>query len=333
MFKQTTLAFNECPDDLARWLVASGADLSMGDSYGETPLHARAGHWQGRIDILLELGADVHAGENIRGTPLHKAAGVGNVRSARLLLDHGARVAALNSEGQSPLVYALQRCQNTGIKGLAPMAELLLDAAASQTTKSKSLAHRILSWSETGNKPVTPAMKACVQRIGTNFEFHRDGYNRDDVGATSAALEKLYVLFGVTPVPRRSMHEGKSLIMVNATRWDERYEQLWQKLVPSSGAANTVQGEVVRISGRIRDEFERNGGANWDADYRKMADAFLVHISSCVTLPEPKLSETRKIISEVKARRGDTERICALAVEWVALNPKPETLSPPDYSR
>jgi hypothetical protein len=36
VFKQTALAFNECPDEMARWLVAQGADLSAGNSYGET---------------------------------------------------------------------------------------------------------------------------------------------------------------------------------------------------------------------------------------------------------------------------------------------------------
>ncbi len=44
VFKQCTLAFNDCPDDLSRWLVEQGADVNCGDSYSETPLHARAGH-------------------------------------------------------------------------------------------------------------------------------------------------------------------------------------------------------------------------------------------------------------------------------------------------
>ena len=96
VFKQTALAFNDCPDEFARWLVDQGADVSAPDSYGDTPLHARSGHWQGRIGILLDLGADVHGGENARGTPLHKAAAVGNLRAVELLLAHGARVCPLD---------------------------------------------------------------------------------------------------------------------------------------------------------------------------------------------------------------------------------------------
>lgn len=57
VFKQTALAFVDCPDELTRWLIKQGADVSAPDSYGETPLHARAGHWKGNVDLLLELGA------------------------------------------------------------------------------------------------------------------------------------------------------------------------------------------------------------------------------------------------------------------------------------
>jgi len=34
--KQTALAFDECPDELAQWLVAQGADLSAADTWGNT---------------------------------------------------------------------------------------------------------------------------------------------------------------------------------------------------------------------------------------------------------------------------------------------------------
>jgi ankyrin repeat protein len=74
VFKQTALAFDQCPDELARWLHANGADLEAGDNYGDTPLISRAGNWRASVDVLLELGANVNAGENGRGTALHSAA-------------------------------------------------------------------------------------------------------------------------------------------------------------------------------------------------------------------------------------------------------------------
>lgn len=312
IFKQSALAFAQCPDELARWLVERGADLAAGDSYGDTPLHSRSRHWKGRIEILLELGADANHGENLRGTPLHAAAGSCNAANARLLLQHGARVDALNREGQTPLAYALQRCSNAQIQDMAALAELLIAAGARQT----------------------PDMKDYITRIGTDFEFHRGGFNRDLVEATSAALDKLYVLFSVPPVPRRHMHDGESPIVARRARWEDQHQELWELLVPSSGAADTVQGEVVRIAGRIQDELERNGGVNWDRGYARMAEAFLVHVASGEPLTESLLTEAREIVAELKKYKNvETRRLCKFAVNWVALNPTPQKLPTPDYDR
>jgi len=60
----TALAFYNCPDELARWLVERGADIEAQDNFGRTPLHNRAASGRGQIGIPLELGADVHATDN-----------------------------------------------------------------------------------------------------------------------------------------------------------------------------------------------------------------------------------------------------------------------------
>jgi len=332
VFKQTALAFSACPDDLTRWLVERGADLSAEDRYGETPLHARAGRWKGNVALLIELGADVTHDAGGRGTPLHRAAAAGNLAAARTLLAHGASADARNGSGQVPLVFALERCSNATIERMAPMAELLLQAMAPSAEKPKSLVGRLFG----GRKdvsPVTPEMQAFVRRIGTDFEFHRAGFARDSVQAASDGLERLYGLFGVPPVPRRAMHDGRSPILASAARGEDRHQELWDLLVPSSGAAATVQGEVIRISGRINDELQRNGGANWDGDYKRMADAFLVHLRSGNPLPAPDLERASRILSDTRRPVDDTTAMCELAVDWVAHNPDPIELSPPEYRR
>lgn len=332
-FKRTALAFNELPDDVARWLVVNGADISAPDNYGETPLHDRAGHWQGKISILLELGADVNSSDSKGNTPLHKAAAVGNVQTARILIEHGARVDATNNDGLTPLELALQRCSNAKIREIADVAELLLAAQPRQQTGIRTFASRLLGRVQKGNGQVSPQMRDFVQRIGANFEFHRSGFNPESREATGAALDKLYALFDVPSVPRRSMYDGKSPIVAKAASWEDRHQELWELLVPSSGAASTVQGEVIRISGRIARELDGNGGINWDAEFKQMADALLTHLGSDEALPAGELKEATKIVSEVKRKYGDTRRLSELAVEWVALNPKPIVLSAPSYSR
>ena len=69
---------------------------------------------------------------------------------------------------------------------------------------------------------------------------------------TEAGLERLYALFDVKPAPKRKVHDGVSPIIVEDGPWQKQYDELWEMLIPSSGPAKTVQGEVIRITGRVQ---------------------------------------------------------------------------------
>jgi len=230
--QQTALAFDECPDALARWLVSQGADLGAADKDGETPLHSRARTWRGNIAVLLDLGADVKAVTPAGDTPLHAVAKQKHAENAILLLGRGAEVDACDREGLTPLELALRGCTNAELERIPAFVKILLDAGARRT----------------------PAMKGFVQRVGETFEFFRDDFNPEHVDAASAGLHSLYATFEVAPVPRRQRHDGAAAIEVKTTTWQEQHAELWELLVPARGPAQTVQGEVIRISGRIADE-------------------------------------------------------------------------------
>ena len=309
--KKTALAFDLCPDDLSRWLVAHGADLAAVDTYGDTPLHERARSRRGRIDVLLELGADPHLVSKRGETPLHVAAHSCNTRNAQALLTAGARVDAPGPQGQTPLELALRLCTNITIEHAVPFSEALLAAGAQRT----------------------PRLPGLVQEIGKRFEFSRAAFNRDSVDAVSAALDRLYALFDVTPAPRRAMHDGRSPIHAKAATWQTQHQELWELLVPPKGAAATAQGEAIRIAGRIAHELDGNGGGNWDADFKRMADAFLALVSQGHALPPEQLAETAALVAQLKRKDGEPARLAQLAVEWVRLNPTPIALPEPAYSR
>ncbi len=309
--KKTALAFDECPDALARWLVAQGADLAAADTRGDTPLQSRAGWWNGSIKVLLELGADVNFKNAYGQTPLHAAALRRNVPNARLLIEHGAQVDARDNEGRTPLELALQMCSNIDLDTIVPLAEYLLSAGAKKTR----------------------AMLDFVETIGQRFEFHRNGFNPDSVEEFSAALDQLYALFDAKPVPRRQLHDSSKPIVVKATTWQKQHEELWKLLVPSQGHAATVQGELVRIAGRISNELEGNGGVNWDRDFKLMADAFLEHVQNGTPLTASELTEAGELVAAIKSRSGDTNRMAELAVKWVLLNRQPVLMTPPAYKR
>jgi len=76
----------------------------------------------------------------------------------------------------------------------------------------------------------------------------------------------------------RVLHDGISPIVVKDAPWQDQHEMLWDLLVPSNRCAATVQGEVIRISGRIAREIDGNGGTNLDADFRAMAHAFVAYL-------------------------------------------------------
>ena len=317
-FKETALHYHKVPDELVRWLVSQGLDINTKDRYGKTPLHNQVRWSSGNVELFLELGADINARDNDNNTPLHSAAENGNANSVKLLIAKGADVLAEGSalpHPATPLAYALECCTNVKIAHIAEVAEILLNAGT----------------------PITPEMKESVTRIGKNFEFHRGNFSNDLLGATDSGLSKLYALFGVEPVAKLHKHDGISPITVSTQGWQKQHHELWELLVPSQGASATVQGEAIRISGRVADELYRNGGANWDADYRKMLNALLTHFASGSSLSASELTEAKTLASSIKAKGDDPDevidRLCELAVKWVLQNPNPVPLDEPDYDR
>ena len=80
----------------------------------------------------------------------------------------------------------------------------------------------------------------------------------------------------------------------------------------------------------------RNGAGNWNKDFRKMLDTLLSHFASGAALNASLLNEAEVAVKQIRPQGdGDEEinRLCKLAVNWVALNPKPVPLNETDYDR
>lgn len=309
--KQTALAFDNCRHSLAKWLIKNGADIEATDTWGNTPLHERSRSRKGKIKNLIELGADVNSKTASIGTPLHAAADSHNYENIKILVEAGAKIDELNKAKLTPLEVALSGCSNIDIEETVKISAYLLAKGAKKSKKASEF----------------------VERIGSNFEFHRKNFNPRCVKKVSDALDELYRLIGVAPVSRRVEHDIKKPIKVKSKNWKKQHDELWEMLVPSSGCAETVQGEVIRISGRIHIELESNGGINWDNEYEKMADAFFILISSGKKITEKEMAVTEKNINEIKKKNGDSLQLAEIAVKWVLLNPKPVKLPKQKYKR
>lgn len=312
--KTTALSFLNIPDELVRWLVESGADIEAVDTYERTALHRHTMSRSGNITVFLELGANFKAVDKYGDTPLHFAAGNSfNITSVKRLVEYGADTNAINGNNQTPLERALSRANNMDIIHLEEISRILLQSTT----------------------VITQIMRDEITRIGENFEFYRESFNKEYLEETDKALLNLYEMYKVQPVKRRIMHDGVSPIIVGGTSWQKQFEELSEILIPSSGSAKTIQGEVVRIAGKVRDEIYRNGGGNWDNDFKKMLDAFILHLSSMNALSNKELEDSNILIKEIykSGFADDLNFLCEIATKWVLLNPTPISLNKPNYNR
>lgn len=311
--KETAFSTFGIPEHFITWLVDRGADINARDTYQRTALYHHAAYWQSSAEALLNAGAGIDLADYQNNTPLHNAVAGGKTGTVRLLIRSGAEIDYKNGSGQTPLERGLIQCRNAGITDMADIAGALLAAGAEKTEQ----------------------MAGYVEQIGKTFEFYRSSFNPDYLEETEASLARLYTMFGGMPAVRRKEHDGISPIVAKSTTWQKQHEELWEFLVPGSGPCKTVQGEVIRITGKVSDEIFRNGGGNWDRHFTAMVKALKHYFQMGHPLQRELLLETNDMIKAVIRQEGDDRlaRISELAVQWVALNPEPIRLETPAYKR
>lgn len=138
-----------------------------------------------------------------------------------------------------------------------------------------------------------------------------------------------------------TIHDGISPITVpKECGDDEAFHILWNKLVPRSGRAQTAQGEVIRIAGKVNHENYNNGCCNWDESFDKMLDTFMKYLQLGNGFSKRKLKTVEGLVCRVQ-EDGDrgrehlrlTEVLCDYAVAWVRQNPEVMPLLEADYRR
>ena len=136
------------------------------------------------------------------------------------------------------------------------------------------------------------------------------------------------------------IHDGVSPIYVPEGDEDKAFQTHWDYLVPPYGKAQTAQGEVIRIAGRVQHEFLGNGCINWDEDFQKMLDAFLeyLQLGNGFNDEDLKSAEVLVLLLKENGEKGLiddrlTMVLCSCAMAWIKQNP--EVLAPlkAEYSR
>jgi hypothetical protein len=93
-------------------------------------------------------------------------------------------------------------------------------------------------------------------------------------------------------------------------------DNLWNALVPPSGQADTVQGELVRCVTHLTDECYRNGNRNWDEGFVLMAEYLRKYL--CDGTFETETSrQVSEDVTSVIAEHDSPETLCNLDGEDV----------------
>ncbi len=297
-----------------QFLIDNGLDINTDCGCGYSALAFQA-HNKDNLKCLIDNGADIDLVViGYRGTALARAVSMIDAVGVKNLLEYGASVdIKCDLDEKSPLDATLAHCNNVNIIDAVEISKLLLAAGVMPTDKSKEY----------------------VCEIGKCFEFFRNDFNKDFVNEYSNALDELYKLFGVEPVPRRVIYDGKSKIKVKSTTWQKQHEELWDMLVPSRGSADTIQGEMIRIIGKVGYEILDNGGMNWDEEFRKMMKALILFLREENNLDSVLVEEACSLAKNVSSRSDKKElyRLNEIVVKWVLANPEPIKLNKVDYIR
>jgi len=126
--------------ELGRFLLDHGADVSLRDIQRATPLHyARSG---AMAALLIAKGAQVDA-QGMRGgtgqqTPLHYAADTGAADVARVLIENGADVKAVDELGWTPLHHAARCIAPLADDARTKLAAVLIRAGADVNARDRN---------------------------------------------------------------------------------------------------------------------------------------------------------------------------------------------------
>ncbi len=104
---------------------------------------------------------------------------------------------------------------------------------------------------------------------------------------------------------------------------------IWNNYVPKSGQSETVQGELLRASEKLRDEAHRNGNMNWDSGHEILANYIRSTLCDSDALPKETIEQLKSDIEIVlKYEEPYTEddvfdRIERTIFDWYIINKEP----------
>lgn len=269
---------------------------------GETPLIIAA--YLERIEILKTIieqtqNIDQKVQGSITETALLESCGQRRLESIKLLVEAGAKLEQKDRFGLTPLSKIFTNTFSDPI----PSATYLVSKGAIITDEVIEMG---MGWDK---ERFTEFLKSINYNL-ENVSLPEDTIQREEPKIDdSIDIEHLHNI-------------------VNGKDYFETAKVIWQKLVPKSGQADTVQGELLRAIEKLRDEAQRNGNGNFNQNCHGLLIDFLKkeltskNIFDQVTIDKINDDLERLSIKNNPYTEDDIyDRITERIVDWYLKNP------------
>lgn len=272
---------------------------------GETPLIIAA--YLDRIEVLkLIIEQDPMIDFRVQGsiseTALLEACGQRRLESIKLLLEAGADIEQEGRFGLTPLATIFTNTFSDPI----PCAAYLVSKGAKVTERVLQMG---ISWNAERFTEFLKTMDYDMSHVIIPIEENPIQKEEESIDA-SIDIEHLHNT-------------------VNAGNYFETAKVIWKKLVPGSGQADTVQGELLRAVEKLRDEAQRNGNGNFNKNCHGLLINYLRgYLAAGNVFDEVKTEEISRDLDRLSIKnRPYTEddiydRITERIVDWYLKNPK-----------
>lgn len=233
---------------------------------------------------------------------LHIAARRFKVEEVEELLRQGADIYAEDSLHYTPLMKALARCRLENLQEMLEIAYLLPEK-------------------------VTERQQTFVKRLGIWIGNYKNSFNKPSKEFVD--LDRAY--FNLCKRFEISVRK-KRIQLPKFTKEEQflerKHQELFEILVPEKGVAESLQGEVIRITGKIAQEVLENSGKNWNIEYMYFLRAILNYLEKGHSLTQEQLETAKGYSNKLRAKGKGSKYALGLkhlAVLWVLQN---ETLIP-----
>lgn len=112
-------------------------------------------------------------------------------------------------------------------------------------------------------------------------------------------------------------------------RYFDEAREIWRTSVPSTGQADTMQGELLRSVEKLRREAQSNGNQNWDANFEKLLSFLKENLTDPSVLPPEEVTivvgDLERLSDHIHPETGDGlyDRLSDAVVLWARTHPEP----------